>query len=254
MEVIMKFQFDTHTHSLASGHAYNTIQEMAKAASKKGLAMLGITEHGIAMPGTCHKYYFNNIHILPRKMYDIKLQFGVEANIMDYNGTLDMDKETLKNLDLAIASLHIPCIKPATKEQNTNAYLGAMQNPYVCIIGHPDDSRYKIDYKKLVDGAKKYNVLLELNNRSLFPGGSRTNAEENDLKMLTLCKKLQVPIVLSSDAHFADDIANFTYCLKIIEKTSFPEELIINYSMQSWNTFMKEKKNSASFPNSSISI
>ena len=33
----MRVEIDTHTHTLASGHAYNTMNEMAKAAAGKGL-------------------------------------------------------------------------------------------------------------------------------------------------------------------------------------------------------------------------
>ena len=35
---------DLHTHTVASGHAYCSLREMAKAASEKGLEVLGITE------------------------------------------------------------------------------------------------------------------------------------------------------------------------------------------------------------------
>ena len=41
----MEYIVDTHTHTIASGHAYNTILEMAKAASEKGIKLLGITDH-----------------------------------------------------------------------------------------------------------------------------------------------------------------------------------------------------------------
>ena len=56
--VVMRYNsvLDLHTHTLVSGHAYCSLREMAKAASKKGLEVLGITEHAPAMPGTCHKY------------------------------------------------------------------------------------------------------------------------------------------------------------------------------------------------------
>ena len=36
----MKFTLDLHTHTVASGHAYSTVQEMAKAAADKGLKLL----------------------------------------------------------------------------------------------------------------------------------------------------------------------------------------------------------------------
>ena len=41
----MKDLLDVHMHTLASGHAYNTIREMIAAGSKKGLALVGIADH-----------------------------------------------------------------------------------------------------------------------------------------------------------------------------------------------------------------
>jgi len=48
---MMKPLIDAHTHTVASGHAYSSLQEMAKAAADKGLQVLGITEHGPSVPG-----------------------------------------------------------------------------------------------------------------------------------------------------------------------------------------------------------
>jgi len=53
-----KVLVDAHTHTVASGHAYSSLQEMALAASGKGLQVLGITEHGPSIPGTCPLLYF----------------------------------------------------------------------------------------------------------------------------------------------------------------------------------------------------
>ena len=77
---------DLHTHTVASGHAYCSLREMAKAASEKGLEVLGITEHAPMMPGTCHKYYFDNLKVVPREMYGIQLLLGSEVNILDAQG------------------------------------------------------------------------------------------------------------------------------------------------------------------------
>ena len=38
----MKIELDVHTHTIASGHALSTLQEMAQAAAGKGLKLLGI--------------------------------------------------------------------------------------------------------------------------------------------------------------------------------------------------------------------
>ena len=59
----MKDILDLHTHTLASGHAYSTIKEMAESAKEKGIVLLGITEHSMKMPGTCHEFYLQNLKI-----------------------------------------------------------------------------------------------------------------------------------------------------------------------------------------------
>ena len=134
--VVMRYNsvLDLHTHTLVSGHAYCSLREMAKAAADKGLEVLGITEHAPAMPGTCHKYYFENLKIVPREMYGIQLLLGSEVNILDAQGTVDLVQRTLERMDVVIASLHMPCMKPGSKLENTESYLNVMKNPYVNII------------------------------------------------------------------------------------------------------------------------
>ena len=146
---------DLHTHTIVSGHAYCTLREMAKAASEKGLELLGITEHAPKMPGTCHKFYFENLRIVPREMYGIELLLGSEVNILDAQGTVDLSQRTMEKLDIIIASLHTPCMTPGSRQENTDAYLNAMKNPCINIIGHPDDGRYEVDYEARHGGSQK---------------------------------------------------------------------------------------------------
>ena len=42
---------DLHTHTIMSGHAYSTMQEMIRSASEKDVKLLGITEHAPRIPG-----------------------------------------------------------------------------------------------------------------------------------------------------------------------------------------------------------
>ena len=100
----MDYLLDVHTHTIASGHAYNSMMEMAKAGFDKGLKLLGITEHAPMMPGTCHSLYFHNLKVVPRTMCGIEVMLGVELNILDYDGHVDLDERTLRQLDLKIAS------------------------------------------------------------------------------------------------------------------------------------------------------
>ena len=241
----MKYQsvMDLHTHTVASGHAYCTLREMARAASDKGLELLGITEHAPKMPGTCHKFYFQNIKVVPREMYGIQLLLGSEVNILDAAGTVDLEQKTLEKLDVVIASLHVPCIRPGSRQENTEAYLNAMKNPCVNIIGHPDDGRYPVDYEQLAKKAKETGTVLEVNNGSLRPGGFRVDTRKNDLKMLEYCKKYEVPVTMGSDAHMDVDLADYSYALPVIEESHFPEELIVNSSAELLKSCIRYKRN-----------
>ena len=101
-----------------------------------------------------------------------------------------------------------------------------MQNPYIDIIGHPDDSRFPIDYEQLVYTAKETGTLLEVNNSSLSPNSFRQGAVENIKTMLSFCKKYHVSITTGSDAHVDIDAGNFTYIHQILESCDFPKNLL----------------------------
>ncbi|MCD8022410.1 MAG: phosphatase [Lachnospiraceae bacterium] len=235
----MNYLLDSHTHTIASGHAYNTIYEMAHSAADKGLSLLGITEHAMAMPGTCHELYFMNLKVVPRTLCGIEVLFGAEANIIDLDGGLDMKEKVLQRMDVVVASLHTVCIEPGSCERNTNAYLKAMENPFVNIIGHPDDGRFPVDYDTVAAAAKEQHVLLELNNSSLDPRGARMNALENDRKLLQCCMKYGTSIILDSDAHCAADVGRHDYSGRLIEEMQFPEELIVNRSVEIYKSYLK---------------
>lgn len=158
---------DVHTHTIASGHAYSTLQEMIDSAKTKGLKLLGITEHTNKMPGTCSEIYFYNFKVIPRKQDDLLIRMGAEINIIDYDGTMDLSTKAFSKIDYGIASLHDICIKPGSQEENTSAIINAMKHDKIKIIGHPDNGYYPVDYEKLALAAKEYNVLLELNNSSV---------------------------------------------------------------------------------------
>lgn len=223
---------DLHTHTIVSGHAYNTLYEMAQSASKKGVQLLGVTEHAPRIPGACHPFYFINFRVVPRELYGVKLMLGCELNIIDYDGSVDLEQRYLQGLDFGIASIHEPCYKCGTVSENTSAYLGAIKNPYVQIIGHPDDGRFPIDYETLVCAAKEEHVLLEINSSSLHPKCNRVNARDNYITMLELCRRYKVPVIMDSDAHCEVDVANHARAQALLEEIGFPQELVVNSSIE----------------------
>lgn len=235
------FVLDTHTHTIVSGHAYNTINEMVRWAADMGLELLALTEHAPKMPGSCDELYFCNYHVLHREKYGIRVLYGAELNIMDTEGTVDLNQYALPKLDIAIASMHTPCYTPGSKADNLKAYAKVMEIPEVSIIGHPDDSTFAVDYDELARIAKENHVMLELNNNSLRPSCFRKNSKENALEMLKCCMKYGTMVSLGSDAHVEEDVANFSYATKVLEEVDFPEELIINTSAEKLMNFIQQK-------------
>lgn len=235
----MNIELDVHTHTVASGHAYSTIQEMARAAADKGLKILGITEHGPNIPGTCNPIYFRNLHCVPRQLYGIRLMLGAELNILNANGDIDLDERHWRMLDLRIAGIHSLCWQGGTKEQNTEGVVKAMNNPYVQIISHPGDGTADLDFEKLVMASKQTHTLLEINNHSLAPVRHKAVARPNNAEILRLAKRFGVPVILGSDAHFSAMIAQYDNLWPLIAETNFPEELIVNYDTERFLNYIK---------------
>ena len=98
---------DIHTHTVASGHGTtDTIADLAKGAYKKGMTLLGVSDHGPATPGSCKESYFRSLKSAPHSRAGIPVLYGAEANILNENGALDLPDSILENLDFCIASIH----------------------------------------------------------------------------------------------------------------------------------------------------
>lgn len=243
MEQNYEYLADMHTHTAASGHAYNTIREMVGAAKEKGIELLGITEHAVTMPGTCHEFYFHNLKMAKRDYEGLEVCLGVELNIIDYKGKVDMSERYLKEMDVTIASIHNNIgYKAGTVEENTNAILGAIRNPLINIIGHPDDGNIPLDYERVVRATKEYGTLLEVNNNSIS-GGFRLNARENDKRMLELCKQYEVPVIIGSDAHSEDKVGMNDRALELIDEVGLDYELVLNFHPDRLRKYLNKYKN-----------
>lgn len=224
----MQTLLDVHTHTIMSGHAFSTLQEMIAEGQRKGLKILGVTEHGPGIPGTCHPIYFRNIHVVPRQYGDMRLLLGAELNILNTRGELDLSEFYYQRMDLRIAGIHGLCWEGGTPEENTEGMIAAISNPWTNIISHPGDGTAELIYEPIVLASKEHHTLLEINSSSMRPIRGFNKAADNYIEILRLCKKYEVPVILGSDAHIACDIANYEHCLPLLQATDFPEALIIN--------------------------
>lgn len=224
----MKTLLDVHTHTVMSGHAYSSLQEMVAMAQQKGLRVLGITEHGPALPGSCHPIYFKNMHVVPRKFGDLRLLMGAELNILNTQGELDLNEDYYKYMDFRIAGIHALCWEGGSLEENTAGMVAAIRNPWTHIISHPGDGTAELDFEPIVLAAKETHTLLEINNSSLKPSRGKLMAKPNNLEILRLCKKYEVPVILGSDAHISFSIGDYEFIPSLLQETEFPEGLIVN--------------------------
>ncbi len=237
--IMSSIRFDIHTHTIASGHgSAATITDMAKAAAARGLRLLGISDHGPATPGGGKPSYFRSLAHAPKNRLGVEMLYGAEANILNNEGMLDLENAILEHLDYVIASVHKPVKKPGSIDENTTAYIAAMKNPCVRIIGHCDDVKYPVDYAAIIQAAMDNDVLLEINSSSLSPDGYRGDTRFNDLMILNLCKHYHYPVILSSDSHGTEHAGDVSYALELSKKAGMPEELILNYSTKELKCFL----------------
>ena len=93
-------------------------------------------------------------------------------------------------------------------------------------------------YCSIVLASKEHHTLLEINNSSLNPVRKKLTARDNNLTILRLCKKYEVPVILGSDAHISFDIARYDHIYELLQETRFPEELILNDKVEAFKKFM----------------
>lgn len=235
----MRIKFDTHTHTLASTHAYSTFTENATYAAKIGMDGFAVTDHAPMLEDAPHEWHFRNLKNLPRELFGQKILIGAELNILDLQGNVDLNEDLLKKLDVVNASIHESAYRDTDKKDHTSAYESVVTNPLIDIICHSGSPNFKYDYEYIIKLAKKHNKLMEINNHTFFV---RRRSIENCRTIAQLCKKHEVGIVVSSDAHFFTDIGDYGKALTMLDEIKFPDELIMNTTYDKFKGFMESRR------------
>lgn len=221
-------KIDLHTHSIVSGHALNTVFEMAFFSSQNGITHLGITDHGHLMKGAPHEEYFWISDQLT-ELYGVKIFLGIEANILNDNGDIDLTGDLMEKQKIISAGLHeLTPYKSEDIMYNTTSIIKAMKNPFIKIITHPYRPEFPVDIEAVFWASIKTNTILELNN-SLFEKGLSLN----ELivvygKMISLCKLNNRKIIIGSDAHIATKIGNDNNIQAVSKELGLTPDIIIN--------------------------
>lgn len=234
----MRIVADTHTHTLMSGEAFCTLNENIAAAKKAGLTFLAVTDHACAMEGAATRYYFRNLPQLPQETDGIKLLRGVEVNVTDYGGSLDLSGEILEKLDWVIASFHGRVLPSGSQSDHDRAWLAIAENPLVDVIGHCGNPSYPFTHETVIRSFATHGKIVEINNHSF---GGRPGSAENCRHIAQLCMAYGVPVVVSSDAHHSSDIGKFDEAVSMLQSIGFPEELILNADCERFEQRIAEK-------------
>jgi putative hydrolase len=235
----IQFEIDTHIHTIVSGHSWSSLTDYIYQAKRIGMKGFCLTEHGPAMPNGPPEFTAHTQLMIPNYYDSIYIFKGLEADIIDFQGKLDVRNSYLKKLDFCIASMHTDCIKSGTSQQTSDIYAAVLSNPNVDMIGHPDDPRSPCNLEDLVLETKKYNKLIEINNSSLTP--HRKDCRRNVYELAQLCKIHDVRICVSSDAHWHTMMGSFDPAKELLDELNFPVELIINLTLNGFQDYVKER-------------
>lgn len=226
-----KLEADLHVHTVASGHAFSTVKELVDYAAVMKLRMLGITDHGLNMPDGPHLYYFYKLLELPRYINGVELLKGVEANIIDANGTLDMPPALLEEFDLVLAGFHNETgYSINSVEHNTRAMIAAINNPYVHIIAHPGNPEYPVDIEKVVYAANQAGKALEINNKSFQ--NTRAGSGPRCFELAKIAARTNTFVAINSDAHSCFELAACADAFKTAHSAGIKPTQVLNTSVE----------------------
>jgi len=202
---------DLHIHSLWSDGTAN-ILDMANACIKRNYKYMAITDHSSSLKvagGLSSdeiKEQHRELELIIDKLGNFTVLKGLEVDILP-DGSLDMPEETLKSLDIVIASIHTN-FRMEEKEM-TERILKAISNPYVNILAHPTGrilltrDPYKVDIEKIFKVAAEEGVILEIN----------SSPERLDLNesLIREGKRYGLKFAVNTDAHSITYLDNMFY-------------------------------------------
>jgi DNA polymerase (family X) len=202
---------DLHMHTTWTD-GQNTIEEMAFAARDRGLEYVAITDHSkrVTMAGGLNEMRllkaWEKVDEADQNIDGIRILKGVEVDILEQGG-LDIKDDVLAQADWVVASLHFG--QRQSLEKITGRIVGALRNPHVHVLGHPTGRlinqrrAYDVDMDAVFETALAEGKFLEVNS-------SPHRLDLNDI-MCATAREMGIPIVISTDAHYADGLDAMYY-------------------------------------------
>ena len=241
----MRLLADLHTHTVASGHAYSTVTELATAARDRGLELIAVTDHGPAVPQGAHDWYFWNLKVVPSVLDGVCILKGCEANPdAETDNGIDLPDLVLEQLDFVAVGFHpLTGFDQRDRARNTEALLRVMANPLVDMITHPgNEDEFPLDLEAVVAAAVRYGVILELNDHSFAPSSARHASVAREREFAAAAREAGAPVAISSDAHYHLHVGRFDAAIAAAIELGFAEADIVNRDAESVLDFLLAKR------------
>ena len=192
-----------HNHSnWSDGH--NTLEEIASYMENLGLAYWAITDHSKAsyqangLDGKRLREQIKEINRINERFAgresDFRLLTGSEVDIL--KDRLDFEDDLLAELDVVVASLHVPS---GSEAENTKRLIRAAENKHVHMLGHLtgrlllEREPYPVNVTAVIDACAETGTWIELNcNPWRF---------DLDWRHWSYAKSKGVKCVINPDAH-----------------------------------------------------
>ena len=250
-----RFACDVHTHTLYSQHAYSTIEENVRTAAERGIELLGSADHfsNMLFPDRVASFYqyYNNYRVWPREWHGVKVLHGAEADIVNLRGELygedilvttsvdggpcdplTLQEYVFRRCDYVIASIHNKWFcRDASLAQTTEMYINALAHPKVLILGHPGRPGVPFDIDAVLEAARAYNKLIEINEYSFT---HLAQSRDMCVKIIERCAETGTPISVSTDAHISAEVGDYQVVPKLLDEMDFPPELIATRSAETF--------------------
>ena len=218
---------DLHMHTVACGHGYSTVKELADAAAEAGLKIIAVTEHGPAIPGAPHMYFYENLKRLPSYWKGVEVLKGVEANIINIYGCLDLPGELLAGMDIVLAGFHTRTgMDGLSVEEYTSGMISALKNPLVHVITHPGNPGFPVDIEKVALAARDNQKVLEINNSSFST--ARPGSISCCRQFVRQVKKINGLVVINSDAHVFTEVGQCRHAVRAAVEAGLDNRHVLN--------------------------
>jgi len=221
---------DLHTHSVASGHAYSTVGELASSAAGKGLELIAVTDHGPCLPGAPHEWHFGNLKIVPSVLAGVRILKGVEANpVPDTDNGIDLPDRLLEVLDFVAVGLHPTAgYDESDMDELTEVLLRAIANPLVDMITHPGNPSFPVHIDRVIEACVAHGVIVEFNNSSYEPAGTRSRDTSRELAFARAAAEAGAYVAIDSDAHYHAHVGRFDRALEVAAAVGVAEDRVVN--------------------------